>query len=112
MELEENVRGAEGKERARRTDVNADRNVALFLGEAKNGGRSRGRAVWWSAALQGRVCPRSMLLIKSRDAEGVGGIIKSSKESGMNQIPRSPVSQLREGCSRENRDRGGKRQEL
>lgn len=61
IKLEENVRGADGRERARRTDVKDDRKVALFLGEAKNGWRSRGRGVWWSAALQGSVWPRSML---------------------------------------------------
>lgn len=61
-ELTEKAREVEGMELPRRAEVSADRKLALYRGEAMNGRRRRGRGVWWSAALQGRIWPRSMLL--------------------------------------------------
>lgn len=60
IELDEKVREG-GRERERRDEIRIDRALALYLGEASKGRIINGRGVWWSAALQGRDWPRSML---------------------------------------------------
>lgn len=71
MELAEKAREDEGRESRRRAELSVERKVALYLGEARNGRRRRGRGVWWSTALQGRVWPRSMLLEYEVDARAM-----------------------------------------
>ena len=66
MELEEKVRGENGRERETRAETKAERKCALYLEEASNGRTAKEREVWWSAARQGRVWPRSMLLYVCR----------------------------------------------